>query len=188
MYVWRITAAFKKLTNRVDRVSGHKGILLGQAGMSVCGYIPVDFAVQKAKFRSRMSPTVIGRFIITSPNSASILCEPFSAMISLNDENTQLFGVLRIPHFVNHKEKTLTLIGSLINRKSEALWGMRNFTSKRRRANPDIDTAQTPKRFDGCLALLKKIRKTVTDSLQAVSLIVTSSVNRSIVKIRFKNR
>ena len=31
--------------------------------------------------------------------------------------------------------------------------------------DPEIDTAQTPKRFDGCLALQEKIRKTFTDSI-----------------------
>ena len=31
--------------------------------------------------------------------------------------------------------------------------------------DPEIDTAQTPKRFDGRLALQEKIQKTFTDSI-----------------------
>ena len=31
--------------------------------------------------------------------------------------------------------------------------------------DPEIDAAQTPKRFDGRLALLEQIRKTFTDSI-----------------------
>ena len=31
--------------------------------------------------------------------------------------------------------------------------------------DPEIDTAQTPKRFDGCLAPQEKIRETFTDSI-----------------------
>ena len=30
--------------------------------------------------------------------------------------------------------------------------------------DPEIDTAQTPRRLEGCLALLEKIRKTFSDS------------------------
>ena len=31
--------------------------------------------------------------------------------------------------------------------------------------DPQIDTAQTPKRFDGCLALMERIQKTFADSI-----------------------
>ena len=41
---------------------------------------------------------------------------------------------------------TLTLIGSLINGASEAFWGMRK--GRMQGNDPEIDTAQTPKRFD----------------------------------------
>ena len=75
---------------------------------------------------------------------------------------------------------TLTLIGSLINGTSEAFWGMRNFTKegsgryrelryislgRMKGDDAEIDTAQTPKRFDRRLALLGKTRKTFTDSI-----------------------
>ena len=147
----------------------------------MCVYIPVDLAVQKAKFRSRISPTVSGRFIITSPNSASILCQPFSATISSNEENTKMFGILRIPGFVNHKGKDVNSDWLTDRQNERSILGHAQFYKQKMKGHdPDIDTAQTPKRFDGRLALLKKIRKTVGDSIQAVSLIVTNSKDRSI--------
>ena len=57
------------------------------------------------------------------------------------------------------------LIGSLINRTSEAFRGMHNFTKKNEGHDPEIDTAQTAKRLDGRLVLLEKILETFTDSV-----------------------
>ena len=65
------------------------------------------------------------------------------------------------------KEKTLTLIGSLINGTSEA-FGLGHAQLHKGRIkgdDPEIDTTQTPKRFSGRLAPLEKIRKTFTDSI-----------------------
>ena len=45
-------------------------------------------------------------------------------------ECTYLFGMFRIPLFVNHKGKDVTLIGLLINEMSEVFWGMRKFTTE----------------------------------------------------------
>ena len=39
--------------------------------------------------------------------------------------------------------------------------------------DPEIDTAQTPKRFDECLAVQEKIRKTFTDSIPNNLLVVS---------------
>ena len=53
------------------------------------------------------------------------------------------------------------LIGSLINGASESVLGHAQFYKGRMKGDdPEIDTTQTPKSFDGRLAPLEKIRKT----------------------------
>ena len=79
---------------------------------------------------------------------------------------SQLFGILRIPPFVNDK-------GNDVNSDWLAdQWDERSVL-RHARVNkggmkgddPEIDTAHTPKRFDRRLALQEKIQKTFADSI-----------------------
>ena len=77
-------------------------------------------------------------------------------------------GYGEIPRLEISKEKALTLIGSLINRMRDCAkrFGACAISHQMIKGDdPEIDTAPTPKCFDGRLALLEKIRKTFTDSI-----------------------
>ena len=68
-----------------------------------------------------------------------------------------LFGILRIPPFVNHKGKGVNsgwLAGQWDERS--VLGHVRINKGRMKGDDPGIDTAQTPKRFDRNLALQEK--------------------------------
>ena len=73
---------------------------------------------------------------------------------------------MRILPFVNHKRKEVNA-GWLADQWDErSILGHAQIDKgKMKGDDPEIDTAPTPKRFDGRLALLEKIRKTFTDSI-----------------------
>ena len=73
-------------------------------------------------------------------------------------------GYCKFPRLYITKGKALTLIGSLINGTS-VLGHAQFHTGRTKGDDPKIDTSQTPKRLDGHLTLLEKIRKTFTDSI-----------------------
>ena len=75
----------------------------------------------------------------------------------------ELFGILRIPPFVNHKGKDVNS-DSLADQRS-VLGHARINKGRAKGDDPEIDTAQTPKRLGGCLALQEKIQKTFADSI-----------------------
>ena len=77
-----------------------------------------------------------------------------------------LFGILRIPPFVNHKGNDVNSDWLADQWDERSVLGHAQFHKGRMKGDdPEIDTAQTPKRFDRRLALLGKTRKTFTDSI-----------------------
>ena len=81
-------------------------------------------------------------------------------------QTTNLFGILRIPPFVNHKGNDVNSDWLADQWDERSVLGHAQFHKGRRKGDdPEIDTAQTPKRFDRRLALLGKTRKTFTDSI-----------------------
>ena len=62
-------------------------------------------------------------------------------------------------------EKTLTLLGFLINGISKKLGACINSHKKIMDDDPEIAIAQNPKIIDGGLGLLEKIQRTFTDSI-----------------------
>ena len=77
-----------------------------------------------------------------------------------------LFGVLRIPPFVNHKGNDVNSDWLADQWDERSVLGHALFHKGRMKGDdPEIDAAQTPKRFDRRLALLGKTRKTFTDSI-----------------------
>ena len=80
-----------------------------------------------------------------------------------------LFRILRIPPFVNHKGKDVNSDWLANQWDERSVLGHAQFHKGRMKGNdPQIDTAQTPKRFDWRLALLGKILKTFTDSADSI--------------------
>ena len=78
----------------------------------------------------------------------------------------KLFGILRIPPFVNHEGKDVNSDWLAGQSEDGSVLGHAQFHKARMKVDdPKIDTAQTPKRFDGRLALPEKIRKTFTASI-----------------------
>ena len=78
----------------------------------------------------------------------------------------RLFGILRIPPFVNHKGNDVNSDWLADQWDERSVLGHAQFHKGRMKGDdPEIDTAQTPKRFDRRLALLGKTRKTFTDSI-----------------------
>ena len=78
-----------------------------------------------------------------------------------------LFGILRIPPFVNHKGKDVNSDWPAGQWDERSVLGHAQINKGKMKGNdPEIDTAQTPKRFDRRLALQEEIRKTLADSIQ----------------------
>ena len=75
-----------------------------------------------------------------------------------------LFGILRIPPFVNHKEKDVNSdwLADQWDKRS-VLEHAQFYKGRIKGDDPEIDTAQTPKRFDERIAVLEKIQKTFID-------------------------
>ena len=77
-----------------------------------------------------------------------------------------LFGILRIPHFVYHKGKYVNSDWFADQWDERSVLGHAQFHKGRMKGDdPEIDTAQTPKRFERRLVLLKKTLQTFTDSI-----------------------
>ena len=77
-----------------------------------------------------------------------------------------LLGILRIPPFVNHKGKDVNSDWLVDQWDERSVLGPARVNKGRMKGNdPQIDTAQTPKRFDWRLALQGKIQNTFTDSI-----------------------
>ena len=69
----------------------------------------------------------------------------------------KLFGILRIPPFVNHKGNDVNSDWLADQWDERSVLGHAQFHKGRMKGDdPEIDTAQTPKRFDRRLALLGK--------------------------------
>ena len=79
---------------------------------------------------------------------------------------TLMFGKLRIPPFVNHKGKDVNSDWLADQLDKRSVLGHAQFHKGRMKGDdPEIDTAQIAKRFDGRLAPLEKNRKTFADSI-----------------------
>ena len=77
-----------------------------------------------------------------------------------------MFGILRIPPFVNHKGNDVNSDWLADQWDERSVLGHSQFHKGRTKGDdPEIYTAQTPKRFDRRLALLGKTRETFTDSI-----------------------
>ena len=84
----------------------------------------------------------------------------------LEDALLFLFRILRIPPFVNHKGNDVNSDWLADQWDERSVLGHAQFHKGRMKGDdPEIDTAQTPKRFDRRLVLLGKTRKTFTDSI-----------------------
>ena len=82
-----------------------------------------------------------------------------------------LFGILRILPFINYKGKDVNSDWLADQWDEQSALGLAQFHKGRIKGDdPEIDTAQTPKRLDGCLALLEKIQKTFTKVSQTLLL------------------
>ena len=78
----------------------------------------------------------------------------------------QLFGILRIPPFVNDKGKDVNSDWLADQWDERSVLGHARVNKGRMRGDDlQIDTAQTPKRFDWRLALQGKIQKHFADSI-----------------------
>ena len=87
--------------------------------------------------------------------------------IKIDTKTHRLFGILRIPPFVNHKGKDVNS-DWLAGRQSDerSILGHAQINKGRMKGDgPEIDNAQTPKHFDGRLALQEKIQKTFAESI-----------------------
>ena len=77
-----------------------------------------------------------------------------------------LFGILRIPPFVNDKGKDVNSDWLADQWDQRSVLGHARVNKGRMKDDdPQIDTALTPKRFDWRLALQGKIQKTFADSI-----------------------
>ena len=77
-----------------------------------------------------------------------------------------LLGILRIPPFVNHKGKDVNSDWLADQWDERKVLGHARINKGRIKGDdPEIDTAQTPRHFDGRLAPQEKIRKTFADSI-----------------------
>ena len=93
-------------------------------------------------------------------------------------ETDILLGILRIPPFVNHKGKHVNSDWLADQWDERSVLGHARIHKGRMKGDdPEIDTAQTPKRFDECLAVQEKIRKTFTDSIPNKFSIPTSDLS-----------
>ena len=85
------------------------------------------------------------------------------------NQSSLLFGILRIPPFVNHKGKDVNSDWFADQWDERSVLGHAQIHKGRMKGDDlEIDTMQTPKRLDGRLALLEKIRKSFTDSIPNV--------------------
>ena len=109
-----------------------------------------------------MSRTELIPKILLIPQKAGKLREYYDTYFSL----MILFGILRIPPFVNHNGKDVNSDCLVDQWEERSVLGHAQIHKGRMKGDdPEIDTAQTQKRFNGRLALLEKIRKTFTDSI-----------------------
>ena len=99
-----------------------------------------------------------------------------------------LFGILRIPPFGNHKGKDVNSDWLADQWDERSVLGHAPIPKGGLRGDdPEIDTAQTPKRFERRLVLLEKTLQTFTDSIpnnfssQSYGLQVTESVLDSLI-------
>ena len=77
-----------------------------------------------------------------------------------------LFGILRIPPFVNDKGKDVKSDWLANQWDERSVLGHARVNKGRMNGDdPQIDTAQNPKRFDWRLAIQRKIQKTFADSI-----------------------
>ena len=91
--------------------------------------------------------------------------------ISSFNHSVSLFGILRISPFVNHKGKDVNSDCLADQWDERSVLGHAQIHKGRLKGDDsEINTAQTPKRFDKHLAHLEKIRKTFTDSIPNKSL------------------
>ena len=75
-------------------------------------------------------------------------------------------GILQMPPFVNHKGKDVNSDWLAGQWDERSILGHAQINKGRMKDDePEIDTAQTQKRFGGRLALQEKIQKTFTDSI-----------------------
>ena len=86
------------------------------------------------------------------------------SLFNLLCETLKLFGILRITPFVNHKGKDVNSDWLVDLWDERSVLGPAQFHKGRMMGDdhgddPEIDTAQTPKRFSGHLALLEKIQR-----------------------------
>ena len=86
---------------------------------------------------------------------------------SKNSElSSEIVWILQIPPFCKSQRKEVSSDWLADQKDKQSIFGHAQF-HKRRMKGDDlaINTAQTPKCFDGCLALLEKIQKTFTDTI-----------------------
>ena len=77
-----------------------------------------------------------------------------------------MFEILSIPSFVNDKGKDVNSDWLADQLDEWSVLGHAKFYKGRMMGDdPEISTAQTLKRLDGCLTLLEKVQKTFTDSI-----------------------
>ena len=78
----------------------------------------------------------------------------------------ELFGILRTPPLVNHTDKNANSDWLADQWYRRSVLGHAQIHKGRMKGDdPEIDTMQTPKRFDKRLAHPENIRKTFTDSI-----------------------
>ena len=75
-------------------------------------------------------------------------------------------GILQIPPFVNHKGKDVNSYWPAGQWEERRVFGHAQINKGRMKGDdPEIDTAHTPKRFGGRLALQEQLRNTFADSI-----------------------
>ena len=87
-------------------------------------------------------------------------------LCSMTPKLMVLFRILRIPPFVDDKGKDVNSDWLADQWEERSVLGHAQINKGRMKGDdPQIDTAQTPKRFDWRLALQAKIQKTFADSI-----------------------
>ena len=88
-----------------------------------------------------------------------------------------------MPPFVNHKGKDVNSDWFADQWNERSVLGHAQFHKGGIKGNdPEIDTAQTPKRCDWCLAPLKKTLKTFTDSIPLMNLTLLEKGKHTVFK------
>ena len=86
------------------------------------------------------------------------VCYSLYSLSPLQNRQTSLFGILRIPPFVNHKGNDVNSDWVADQWDERSVLGHARINKGRTKGDdPEIDTAQNPKRFDRRLALPEKI-------------------------------